>query len=97
LRARRDDKAKMTDFAQSTYLVDLVLAVVAVETIALVLLWRWRRRGVAPAQLLPNLAAGVFLLLALRGALSGASWIWLAACLAAAGLANAADLRQRWR
>jgi len=84
----------MTDFAQSTYLVDLVLAVVAVETIALVLLWRWRRRGIAPTQLLPNLAAGAFLLLALRGALSGASWIWLAACLAAAGLGPAAGQRE---
>jgi hypothetical protein len=82
---------------QSTSLVDLVLAVVVVETIALVLLWRWRQRGIAPAQLLPNVAAGAFLLLALRCALSGTSWIWLAACLAAAGLANVADLRQRWR
>ena len=84
-------------FIESTYLVDLVLAVVAIETIALMLLWRWQRRGIAPAKLLPNIAAGAFLLLAVRCALGGTSWIWLAACLAAAGLANAADLRQRWR
>ncbi|MGJ5179183.1 hypothetical protein ACQR16_13980 [Bradyrhizobium oligotrophicum] len=87
----------MDELFRSPHLVDLILAVVAVELIAIALVWRRSRRGISPRALLPNLLAGVFLLLALRCVLVDAPWFWLAACLAASGLANAADLRQRWR
>jgi hypothetical protein len=87
----------MIAFLNSAHVVDLVLAIVAAEGLALMLHWRITGRGVAPAQLLPNLLAGALLLLALRLALSDLSWPWHTACLAAAGLASAADLRQRWR
>jgi hypothetical protein len=87
----------MEELFRSPHLVDLILAVVAVELVAVTFVWRRRRRGVSPRALLPNLLAGVFLLLALRCALSGTPWFWLAACLGASGIANAADLRQRWR
>ena len=83
----------MDELFRSPHLVDLILAVVALELIAVT----WRRRGISPRALLPNLLAGVFLLLAVRCALTGAPWFWLAGCLAASGIANAADLRQRWR
>jgi hypothetical protein len=86
----------MTAFFESAHLVDLTLAIVAAELLAIALYWRLSRRGIAPRQLLPNLLAGAFLLLALRLALSGYSWPWYAACLAASGVANIADLRQRW-
>jgi hypothetical protein len=78
-------------------IVDLVLAVVAVELIAITVYWHAKRRGIAPAQLLPNLAAGALLLLALRFSLADYPWPWYTACLALAGVANIADLRQRWR
>jgi hypothetical protein len=87
----------MDELFRSPHLVDLILAVVVMELVAVTFIWRRRRRGVSPRALLPNLLAGVFLLLALRCALAAAPWYWLAGCLAASGLANAADLRQRWR
>lgn len=87
----------MTDFLSSAHAVDLILAIVAVEIVAITLYWHARGRGIAPAQLLPNLLAGALLLLALRLSLSGYAWPWYTACLALAGVANVADLRQRWR
>jgi hypothetical protein len=87
----------MIEFFSSVHAVDLILAIVAAELIGLTLYWHARRRGIAPAHLLPNLLAGALLLLALRLALSNYSWPWYTACLALAGIANAADLRQRWR
>ena len=87
----------MIDFLQGVHAVDLVLVIVAAESVAITLYWRATQRGIAPAQLLPNLAAGALLLLALRLSLSNYSWQWTAACLAMAGVANVADLRQRWR
>jgi hypothetical protein len=86
----------MIDFFSSVHAVDLILAIIAAEIVAITLYWQTRRRGIAPAQLLPNLAAGAMLLLALRLSLSGYSWPWYVACLALAGIANVADLRQRW-
>lgn len=87
----------MTDFLASAHIVDLVLAIVGLEIIVIALYWRVTRRGITPAELLPNLFAGALLLLALRLALTGYPWPWYTACLAAAGIANVADLRQRWR
>ncbi|NPU09283.1 hypothetical protein HL666_00740 [Bradyrhizobium sp. 83002] len=87
----------MDELFQSLHVVDLILTVVVVELLAVTLIWRRYRRGISPRALLPNLLAGVFLLLALRCALTDAPWFWLAACLAASGVANAADIRQRWR
>ncbi len=87
----------MIAFLESAHLVDLVLVIVAAESVALTLYWQKTHRGIAPAALLPNLLAGALLLLALRLALSNYAWPWYTACLAAAGLANVADLRHRWR
>jgi hypothetical protein len=87
----------MADLFASGHLVDLVLAVVVIEAATLVLYWRRARRGIAPGDLLPNLCAGVFLLLALRVTLANAGWRLASACLAAAGLAHLADIYRRWR
>ncbi len=87
----------MTDFLASGRAVDLILAVVALEAVLLSLWWRWRRQGVPPARLLPFLAAGAALLLALRGALTGADPRWLGLWLTLAGIAHLWDLRGRWR
>jgi hypothetical protein len=87
----------MINFFSSVHAVDLILAIVAIEIAAITRYWQTRRRGIAPAQLLPNLLAGALLLLALRLALSDFAWPWYTACLALAGIANVADLRQRWR
>ena len=47
--------------------------------------------------MLAFLLAGACLLLALRAALVGASWPWVAAPLAGAFAAHLADLGLRWR
>ncbi len=87
----------MSGFFASGRAVDLVLALMVVE--AALLAWHRRRsgRGVPVAELLAFLLAGACLLLALRAALVGASWVWVAAALAGAGAAHLADLRLRWR
>lgn len=87
----------MSGLFASGRVVDLVLALVAAE--AALLAWHRRRtgRGVPVAELLAFLGAGACLLLALRAALVGASWVWVAAALAGAGAAHLVDLRLRWR
>ena len=87
----------MAELFANGRLVDLILLVVLLEAAALLLLWRYFRRGVAPLDLLPNLCAGAFLLLALRATLEGLGWMAASGCLAAAGLAHLVDLACRWR
>ncbi len=87
----------MADLFARGRLVDLVLIVVVIEAAFLLLYWRHSRRGIAPLDLLPNLCAGAFLLLALRATLAGDGWISASACLMAAGLSHLFDLWHRWR
>jgi hypothetical protein len=78
-------------------LIDLVLALTALEAAALV---GWHRRtggGVAPMEVLPNLASGLCLMLALRSALAGWPWPFTLGGLAASGALHAWDLKRRWR
>jgi hypothetical protein len=78
-------------------IVDLILAFTAIEAALLVAWHRRSGRGPAPADLLSNLMSGVCLMLALRGALVGAWWGWIAAGLLAALVAHLFDLQRRWR
>jgi hypothetical protein len=87
----------MAELFASGRLVDLILILVVVEGTALMLYWRRFGGGVSPFDLLPNLCAGAFLLLAMRAALTGGGWMVASGCLAAAGLAHLADLYRRWR
>lgn len=87
----------MDDVFVSGRLVDLILVLVAIEVVVLIMLWRRRGRGIPPADLLPNVLAGVFLLLTLRVVLAGGGWTIGCICLAAAGVAHLVDLVRRWR
>ena len=87
----------MADLFASGRLVDFILVVVVLEASALLLYWARVRRGIAPLDLLPNLCAGAFLLLALRATLAGGGWMIACLCLAAAGLAHLTDVYRRWR
>jgi hypothetical protein len=87
----------MAELFASGRLVDLILVLTAIEAACLIVYWRSRRRGIAPIDLLPNLFAGAFLLIALRLALGGAGWQLCCGSLAAAGLAHIFDLVRRWR
>lgn len=86
----------MENLLASGRLIDLILLATLVEFIVLA---AWHRRtggGVRPAELAFDLAAGAALLLALRGALTGTGWTWIAACLTLALAAHLLHLRLRW-
>ena len=83
----------MAEFFASGRAVDLVLLVLAAEFGWLVLRRRPGRAGLADRAL--ALAPGACLLLALRGALVGAPWPWIAAALAASFPVHVADLKRR--
>ncbi|MFP8833517.1 hypothetical protein ACLIJR_04520 [Hydrogenophaga sp. XSHU_21] len=78
------------------WLLDAVIAITALEGLAL---WAWHRftgGGLAPAAYALNLVSGLLLMLALRGALHGAPWPMTMACLAASGAAHGIDIWRRW-
>ncbi len=85
----------MAELFGSGRIVDLILALVLLEAVVLQGYRTVTGRGPNPSELLGNLLAGACLLLALRVALTGGDWRWLALCLGAAGLAHLADLRLR--
>ena len=78
-------------------LIDLALAITALEAVLVVAYFRRTGRGVAPGDFLGNLASGVCLMLALRCGITGAAWPWIAAFLLAALVAHLRDLRRRWQ
>ncbi len=87
----------MADLFASGRIVDIILALVALEVVAL-LVWRWRRgRGPSPIALIGNLASGASLMLAVRAALTGADWTVVAGFLLASLVAHLADVWLRLR
>jgi len=84
----------MQEFLLSGQAVDLVLLVIAAEFVGLLALRRkiWRR---AAPDLFFALMPGVFLLVALRLALTGAAWQWIALAVAASFPFHIADLVRR--
>jgi hypothetical protein len=79
----------------SGHIMDLVLAVMATEFLWLV--WRSApaKRGVRSLDLILALGPGALLALALRCALTGLPWPWVAALLTASLPLHIADLRRR--
>ncbi len=86
----------MSALFASGRIVDLVLGFTVLEALAIIAYFRRTGRGLAPADLLTNLAAGTCLMLALRVVLADGWWGYLALCLTAALLAHLLDLRRRW-
>jgi hypothetical protein len=84
----------MQEFILGGRAVDVVLLVIVLEFCVLVALGRGRRARVA-TDLLFTLAPGVFLLLALRFALVGAQWPWIALLIAASFPFHLIDLIRR--
>ncbi len=82
---------------ESARAVDLVLAFVVLEALALLLL-RWRlRRGPSAREILALLLPGACLMLALRAALAGPHALEIAGWMLAALLSHLFDLGLRWR
>ena len=87
----------MQQLVDSGRIVDLILLLIVIEVVVLGVIRDRRQSGPRWRELLPNLLAGAALLLALRSAITGATWPWIATWLAAAGMAHIADLRVRWQ
>ncbi len=79
-----------------TALVDLALAITAVEALIVYAWWQLSREGPAPLDWMPNLAAGVLLMVALRLVSVDASLAWVVLCLSSSGVAHGFDLVRRW-
>ena len=77
----------MSAFFASGHVVDLILLVIAAEAVWLAV----RRRTSLIAALIP----GVLILLALRAALTGAAWPWIAMWLTLSLPAHLWDMRRR--
>lgn len=86
----------MQEFVESGRIVDAILAIIVAQVAVLHVLRV--HRGIGPGALapLPSLAAGAALLLALRGALTGGSWLAILAWLTLAFAAHLIDLHRRW-
>lgn len=78
-------------------LVEAILVLTLFEWCALAIFHRRTGRGVAQSDFAANLLSGMFLLVALREALVGAWWGWVAAGLTGALAAHLVDLGRRWR
>ena len=87
----------MSDILICLMLVDAVIAVALLELVALVAWHVATGRGLAAADLVANLSAGLCLLGALRSVLCGSPWPLCALWLAAAGTAHVADVVRRVR
>lgn len=82
----------MTWLFASGHAVDIVLAVIAVELVWMVAAAGWRVR-----EAVLRLAPGALMLLALRAALIGSEWFWIALPLLLSFPVHLADLAQRTR
>jgi hypothetical protein len=87
----------MAALFESGRIADIALAVMALEALLLYWIVRHRRMAERYRALLANLAAGACLVIAVRLALVGAEWPWIAAALAASLVAHSTDLALRLR
>ena len=83
-------------FADGSLLL-LIAALVVIEALLLIGLWRARGVGIAPRELLGNLVSGACLMLAVRAALLDAPWQQVAVWLLLSLFAHLADLALRWQ
>jgi hypothetical protein len=81
----------------SAGLVDIAIGITLAEWLGLAIYHRVTGRGLPHEAYALNLTSGLCLMLALRCVLLGQAWFWGAGCMAAAGLAHLAYLRQRWQ
>ncbi|MBL8671482.1 MAG: hypothetical protein JNK11_12575 [Alphaproteobacteria bacterium] len=87
----------MSELFSSGAVIDLILAIMAIECVVVAIHYRRTGRGIGLADMLGNLLAGAGLLMALRASLTQAGWELVAAWLAIALVAHLADVYRRWR
>lgn len=76
-------------------LVDLILVFMMLEVIALLIYRARSNRGMDLLDIVLSLIPGAFLLLALRAALTGLPWFWIALALTAALPSHLLDIARR--
>ena len=86
----------LQNLVESGRIVDVMLAFIFVEIVVLSLIRQRRGGGIAALPLIVNIGAGGSLMVALRFALGGGSWLAITACLLAALVFHVADIRLRW-
>jgi hypothetical protein len=86
----------MAAFLPDAWIVDAIIALVAVEGVLLVLWRALTGGGLTVAETLANLSSGAALLLALRMAITGGLSASVLAMLSVAFIAHVADLASRW-
>ena len=87
----------LVQFFSSGRAVDLAIAITVMEGVVLAVYHRVTGRGVAPKQYVLNVMSGLCLMLALRLALTGSAWLWVALALGASGVIHALDMASRWQ
>ncbi len=87
----------MEDLFVSGRIVDWVIALLVLEMVGLLAWQTITGTRVFCVDVLSGIAAGLFLLLALRCALRDLSWMWVALCLSGALAAHLASLWARGR
>lgn len=87
----------MADWFASGRVIDLVLLLVLLEIAALPWLLKHLGSPLGITQLLPNIVAGMTLMLAIRVSLTGGNWHWVALCMLGALGAHLLDLGLRLR
>ena len=87
----------LAQFFLSGRAVDLAIAITVMEGVVLAFYHRVTGRGVAPKQYVLNVMSGLCLMLALRLALTGSAWLWVALSLSMSGVIHAVDMASRWQ
>jgi hypothetical protein len=87
----------LADAFATGHIIDLILVLMVVEAVGLAAYARASGRGLRLSDVGVTLASGVALMLAVRAALVGAGWPWVALALTAALIAHITDLITRWR
>ncbi len=86
----------MEQLFTSGRIIDVILLIMLAEYLTLRLYLGRGANGAALSGIGLYLLSGASLLLALRIALTGGSWVWVACCITAAGAWHALDLRRRF-
>ncbi|MDX1717835.1 MAG: hypothetical protein R3287_13070 [Anderseniella sp.] len=84
------------DLFASGRIIDGIIVLMVLETVALLALRTITNNGVSPRALLPFMAAGICLMLALRTALVDGSWMVIAGMLMLAFVFHILDIALRW-
>jgi hypothetical protein len=89
--------ATMTEFFYSGLALELAILFMLVESVALLLWWRYRAPAADISGTLISLFSGVLLMAAVYCAVIQGPWQWLALFLMASFVTHIVDLRRRWQ